>query len=76
MLALAQLAFYGGLATLLVGLPVLIWLWIRACRDLHRIAQALEDLRHQDMLGRITAISQTRSGSATEPGAALSAFGR
>jgi hypothetical protein len=37
-----QLMFYGGLLMLLFGLPLFIWLAVRACRDLHRIANALE----------------------------------
>jgi hypothetical protein len=37
---LMQIAFYGGLVFLMVGLPVFIWLWIRICHDIHQIQKA------------------------------------
>jgi hypothetical protein len=43
---LAQLAFYGGLLALMVGLPLFIWLAVRACRDLHSISESLHWIAH------------------------------
>lgn len=39
---LLQLAFFGGLLVVMVGLPAFIWLLVRACRDLRAIRQELE----------------------------------
>jgi len=39
---LAQLVFWATIALLIVGLPIFVWLAVRACRDLHAIRAALE----------------------------------
>ena len=44
---LMQIAFYVGLLALMVGLPLFVWLWIRALRDLHQIRGALWHIANQ-----------------------------
>jgi len=39
-----QVLFFGGLVLLMFGLPVFLWLFVRACRDLHRIADEAQHL--------------------------------
>lgn len=65
-----QLFFFGGLAVLMIGLPVFIWLWVRFLRDVHSIAESMHWISH---------CTQPRDGQV--PGTAprnvkLSAFGR
>jgi len=43
---LAQLLFFGTIAFMFVGLPIFVWLWIRALRDLHRISESLHWISH------------------------------
>lgn len=74
--AIGAVLFYGGLLALLVGLPVFLWLGIRFCRDVHRIADEVQHLsRRYDMLTRLDS-----GGSAEEyqhvKRVANSAFGR
>jgi hypothetical protein len=46
LVSLVQIAFYGGLLAIMVGLPVFIWLLFRALRDLHSIAESLHWISH------------------------------
>lgn len=71
-----QLLFYGGLLMLLCGLPLFIWLAVRACRDLHRIADALSSSDYERVdLPDGTRVHRRR-GSAAAAGVVNSAFGR
>lgn len=72
----AAALFLVGLVLLMAGLPFFIWLAVRACRDLHRIAGALERLAStatDPLAGKVDRIAREIAGA---PGAVLSAFGR
>jgi len=66
---LAQLAFWGTIAFMLVGLPVFVWLCIRALRDLHRISESLHWIAHCTR-------APEQPVQAARPHVANSAFGR
>jgi hypothetical protein len=64
-----QLSFYGGLLACMVGLPVSLWLYVRACRDLRICAQCLEAMALTKQVEKMQRDAAPRS-------MALSQFGR
>jgi len=66
---LAQLAFWGSIVFLMVGLPIFILLWFRLCRDLHRISESLHWIAHCTR-------APEQPEQAARPHVANSAFGR
>lgn len=71
-----QLLFYGGLLMLLCGLPLFIWLAVRACRDLHRIADALESWAYEYGSRPGVPRDPEQSAERLRAGVVGSAFGR
>lgn len=73
---LGQLLFYGGLLMLLCGLPLFIWLAVRACRDLHRIADHIEAVTYRYDPPTPAQQRYVEQERAARSGVANSAFGR
>jgi hypothetical protein len=65
-----QLFFYAGLLAIFVGLPVIIWLWVRFMRDIHSISESLHWIAH------CTQHQPAERHANTAPSTMLSAFGR